>query len=133
MKEIFVPYKIAKKLKEIRFDEPCIFHYYKDNINIDLEDYIERQFIYFEEIDIRNYNNYDVQVSAPTWEQVFTWFREKGLHFSMIRSAENLKYFFRLENKNGELLVDTHDQKWASYEECREQLILKMIEIYKNK
>lgn len=126
MKDIFVPIEIAVKLNEIGFDEPCIFHYYKDEVLIDLTDYVERQYIYFEEIEFSNHNNYDNQISAPTWEQAFKWFREKGYYFHInYFPHSHLPYWFSIEQ------ITISQESYKTYEECREVLVLKMIEIYK--
>jgi hypothetical protein len=98
MKELFVPYDIALGLKEIDFDVPCIAYYRIDEINrtgdirlnysprgkdIDAEtlrycDEYKRHlkarhvcgYIYF----MRRHRFVAV---APTWDQVFEWFRNK--------------------------------------------------------
>lgn len=70
MKNFFVSYDIALKLKELGFNEKCITSYDCEQLNIDnvvLEDYYL----------IMNSKVAEWCVSAPTYQQVIDWFRTK--------------------------------------------------------
>lgn len=109
LKDIFVPYEIAQKLKEIGFDEPCLA-YYDDKL-------IEITYPIF------SFNN-KYEPIAPTYEQVFKWFREKGYHIIIDKVSDRYGYFIRQKERiDGETKTDI-------YEQAREQAILKTIEIY---
>ena len=85
-----VPIEIAKKLKEIGFDEPCLItnHSYDDvekqfitfnedscsNISVDISECVFKRNSDFD--DAHNPCNVEI-ISVPTWEQVFQWFRYK--------------------------------------------------------
>jgi hypothetical protein len=67
MEKEFVPYELARELKQLGFDEPClaVFNDSKQ-FRINLES--------------RNWNDNLVNgdtTSSPTFQQVFRWFREK--------------------------------------------------------
>ena len=141
-----VPIEIAKKLKKIGFNEPCLL----ENVETHSEDY---SFINFEEemcsdvsvmledvIFVRNqflednigiYKDLILKTAIPTWEQVFEWFREKGL-FHSIHISEDLLHrvkFFEAEirDKNADIICIISK---LTYEEARKALINKLIEIY---
>ena len=80
MKHLFVPFILAKKLKESGFNEPCIAGY---------DEYTEEG----EEIELKSIvnefgilsgivpNQLAYTISAPTFQQVTDWLREKhNLH-----------------------------------------------------
>ena len=129
LKDIFVPYEIAQKLKEIGFDKDCIFYYsQKEKIHCLTPNRTEQnRVIDIEEIDNHNANeSEDPFCSAPTYEQVFKWFREKGYHIIIDKVNERFAFFIRQKNR-----IDAETNAYT-YEEAREQSILKTIEIYKN-
>jgi hypothetical protein len=66
LKELFVPYDMAKELKSLNFKEPCFKSYLKDSDNI-LEGVGDK------------YN-----IPAPLFSQVFNWFSKKHQLFSII-------------------------------------------------
>lgn len=127
LKDIFVPYKIAQKLKEIGFDEPCIA-YYDDRYCLYMwHSIMTKKVSVEEELSICNFNEsnpYDNIISAPTYEQVFKWFREKGIDSSLF--TENGYYYYRGSKGDKFLFSGTE----SYYEQAQEQLILKLIEIY---
>ncbi|GIM60058.1 hypothetical protein CAPN008_01080 [Capnocytophaga canis] len=87
LKNIFVSYEIAQKLKEIGFDEPCISYYEKDNPNVRLNEKTQGTI---------KHNGLLIYVSAPTWEQVFDWFRSKNFYFSIIHSYEESESWYNV-------------------------------------
>lgn len=134
MKEQFVTYEIALKLKELGFDEEC-FGYYSEQHDKTKFLCLYQEEDYFDEI----------RLEAPLWQQVIDWLREK--HDIVIEIARQ-KYFDTYANsyayevvckvyKNKELegSVVIRDNKnnhiFYSYEEAREQAILKAIELIK--
>ena len=67
MKKEFVPYELAVKLKELGFNEPCLAYYEVD------EGYnIGYTFCYSD-----RESQPEIGYSAPLYQQVFRWFREK--------------------------------------------------------
>ncbi|WP_404812052.1 hypothetical protein ACIRNY_10975 [Capnocytophaga canimorsus] len=115
LKDIFVSYEIAQKLKEIGFDEPCIGAYdcYCMLHTINSNDKF-------------SLSKNEIFAYAPTWEQVKTWFREKG-YFSTIKINP---YAFYYGSIGMHTTIDLAQED--TYQQAREALILKLIEIYKN-
>jgi hypothetical protein len=71
MNKEFIPYELALSLKQLGFDEPCLFYYYGSN---DLQSLIQ--------IDMPRLVNHNESIlgtcySAPSYSQAFRWFREK--------------------------------------------------------
>jgi hypothetical protein len=62
MKEQFVPYEIALKLKEKGFDEPCLGYF----------DPLYKKLVIWENGSTNSTSNW---VYAPLWQQVSKWFR----------------------------------------------------------
>ena len=148
-----VPIEIAKELKEIGFNEPCLV----ENVETHSEDY---SFINFEEemcsdvsvmledvVFVKNqfledelgiYKHFVLKTAIPTWEQVFEWFREKG--FDSYIGLENLPYpnegiyyYFEISKPNL-YRINQLDLKgeFDDYEEAREALVKALIRTYKN-
>lgn len=122
LKDIFVPYKIAVQLKEIGFDEPCIAYFNSTSI---MPDY---PYMY-----VKDYNKNSTEnknfTTAPTWEQVFKWFREKNYQSNIVF---NFGSFYGFIEDTRKIEAFAADEDYATYEQAREQLVLKLIEIYKD-
>jgi hypothetical protein len=131
MEKEFVPYQQALELKELGFDEPC-FGYFDPLLGdyaIMNSDCINPKPILF------NHNSSSIVVSAPLYQQAFSWFREKyGLYHSI--GLDN-----SLENDvNCDYQIINHSQSiseletdFKSYEEAELECLKKLIEIIKNK
>ena len=132
--EFLVPVEIAKELKEIGFDKPCLFDYRNDNIYLEgsasvgfsldpdntdfvatidgLEEVVNQEGAYW--------------VTIPTYDQVFAWFREKGLYGNIEAGSKyNSIYVFSDSD------LDMGSKIYPTYEEAREELLKKLIKIYK--
>ena len=80
MEKEFVSYKLAVKLKELGFDEPCCGYYDHSIKELDTisSDVCERLC------------KHDTHIKAPTFSQVFRWFREKyNVHMVPSKYDEN--------------------------------------------
>lgn len=71
MKHLFVPYELAKALKELGFDEPCLTAYIPEETEV-LDVFDQEEAGYYSNSELRN-----GVVAAPTHQQVVDWFREK--------------------------------------------------------
>ena len=128
-----VPLEIAKELKEIGFDEPC--NHYVRISNDDIKLKINHSSIGLVILKRNSeYLNDDIAsfVTIPTWEQVFEWFREKGLFYN-IRIVNDLlgevKYFeTEICDNNGDIICIVSR---VTYEEVREALVKELIQTYK--
>ena len=157
--DILVPLDIALELKKIGFrNENCLFKFDRfsgliffnekvdktlDNssIIISIEDF-------FKEMTIDEINNYHFHsdfgllTNVPTWEQALSWFREHNLHSEIWYKIEHYKeeeegeeketpfYSYGILNEKAEPLF--FDNYFWFYEDARKELVLKLIEIYKN-
>lgn len=99
MKKLFVPYEIAKKLKEKGFDENCLGYYRNDS-----------KTIFFSEFEINNdfilKNNY--RFIAPLYQQVVDWLRDKHkLYITIyrVRSYINESHCWCLDYINNEAKI----------------------------
>lgn len=150
MKKQFATYEISKALKELGFDENCFGYYenqdkhlviYYSNLNL-TDKQNKRPSLY--KSDNKNYSLPQWATSAPTWQQVIDWFREKHhIHIEpalvvhtlnyigFIRRVGKKKNVFELMKRNNRGGYDKSNFA-DTYEECRERSILKAIEIIKN-
>ena len=143
-----VPLEIARQLKEIGFNEPCLV----ENVETHSEDYnlidFEEQIPFdthamLENIEfVKNqdlkdefgiYKSFVLRTAIPTWEQVFEWFREKGLFHSICiveDLIEEVKEFeTEIRDNNADIICIIHRD---TYEEAREALVKALIRTYKN-
>ena len=118
-----VPLEIAKELKEIGFDMVCQnWHAYESFVSVN-----------FTYLDRYRKNNYDV-TTIPTYEQVFEWFREKGLEcFIEIDYQSTFEeccyYCYVITNQRGKT-IDCKSY-FDDYNEAREALVIELIKTYK--
>ena len=136
-----VPIEIAKELKEIGFDEPTLFHYYENDFDVTIEtnsyyDEGEAQgylHFYISAFKEENFNRDKKCFSLPAWEQVFEWFRDKGLFHSICITEdliEDVKEFeAEIRDNNADIIYIIHRD---TYEEVREALVKALIRTYKN-
>lgn len=120
---------IAKKLKEIGFKEKCLcyWHEYFHRIECSTDDEDRLCPEYYD------YNTDESTTSLPTWEQIFEWFREKGMFHSICivdDLLEDVKYFeAEIRDNNGDIICILSR---VTYEEAREALVKALIRTYKN-
>lgn len=117
----FVPYQESLELKKLGFDKPC-FGYYDNQIK-------ELDTISSEVCE--RLCKHDTHIKAPTFSQVFRWFREKLNLHSGIYPYYN-EYEFQI--KDFRLPTNTPiNGGIMSYEEAELDCLKKLIEIIKNK
>ena len=139
--EFLVPVKIAKELKKIGFDSPCLFIYRNGGIFLEGTasvgfsiDPNEADFVAtIEQLwEVSNQEGAD-WVTVPTYEQVFAWFRHKGLFHSIILTKDFIEndIFFCCEIRNADTDIVTMFSS-NTYEEAKIELLKRLIEIYRN-
>ena len=135
MKNEFIPYEQALELKELGFDESCIFSY------------TPHKFLYnnLSKIQVHGSDSIDLQrntsfVSAPPYQQAFRWFREKHNLLGNVYSNASGWLWEIHDNIGG-----THrfGSKWSgdceesgmftSFEKAELECLKKLIEIVKKK
>ena len=140
MEKQFVTHEIALKLKELGFDEECINEYWFTCKKLRFSFESIKNIYHYER---SNSDNNDISlISAPLWQQVIDWFRDKHHTNIEINRFPNIsKWGFvvtdmtiipkqqtRKENINMSLKV-ADVRRFDEYFECREQAILKAIEL----
>ena len=118
MKDNFVPYKIAVRLKELRFDEPCMA------ASIFRPDG-EEVFKILLTPSKPNYNKWDLYY--PLLQQVKKWFLKKhGVHTTIDwEFYDGFHYFFKYTFPNG--TYGQSDEYYDTMDEAEIQLIEKII------
>ena len=137
----FVTYEFALKLKKLGFDEECLGDYYI--IPNDKTPNPNGEFLGLKYEDVSSYTKL---VSAPLWQQVIDWFREKhNIHISIypkmdvncidytakIYQYSEDSYFGEGDDEEyfpGGLKM-IFEERLETYEDAREQVILKAIEL----
>jgi hypothetical protein len=124
MEKEFVPYELALKLKELGFDEPCLGYY--DNQRKEL-DTISSEVC-------ERLCKYDTHIKAPTFSQVFKFFRDNYRLSVLIHDC--------LDDYIGEIVEWTltddkiiHEvpNRIETYEETELKSLEKLIEIVESK
>jgi hypothetical protein len=95
MDNLFVPYEIALKLKELGFDEPCFGFYHICNTE-ELKDIYEKDFFFHEKSG--NFNSNCPQIGVPLYQQAFKFFREKYKLYQYIKQYYGERFYFTIED-----------------------------------
>ena len=138
-----VPVEIAKQLKEIGFDKPCMFSYSEGiGVTACLRSGAGDE-PYFSDFVVGGNSPGSPYVDLPAWGQVFEWFREKGLH-SYVRmkdtSRNEIDEFYKKEQSWEYMIYLNFDDivfyskeyyEFSTYEKAMESLVEDLIECYK--
>ena len=108
--EDFVPFEIAKKLKEKGFEDNCIGYYdYAGKFHYNYESAISNKEIYFCHSKYDNIWHRDL-VDAPTISQVLKWLRkEKKLHIVSPFYEDKGFYYYVQRIGNAARIVSSFD------------------------
>ena len=119
-----VSFEIAKQLKEIGFKEKCLCywheHFHRIECSTDDEDRLCPEYY--------DYNTDESTTSLPTWEQVFEWFREKGLYSFLRVNIPDLSVSYFIYDKDG--YIEEHGHR-STYEDAKNDCVKELIKIYK--
>jgi hypothetical protein len=125
MNKEFIPYEQALELKELGFDEECVFKYS-----------IHRYYGIIYEITngCTNKGLYKGSCTAPLYQQAFRWFREKeGYHIDLFVDDDKT-FGFCITYFTYTARVDKPIQRgFKTYEEAELACLKKLIEIVKSK
>jgi len=130
MDKEFIPQEQALALKELGFNEPCFGFYIGDIIRLTL----------YTDCGWKNstipYDTQEELLTAPLYQQVFRWFREKyGYFTSPTESDDDIskKYDWLISKNLGESKMFIQFIGYRdSYEEAELECLKKLIEIVKN-
>ena len=122
MKNVFVSYEVALELKQLGFDEPCIAFYNGRFLDFKIWNDDGRE---ASQINV----NMDVGQcpNAPTFSQVFRWFREKYKLPSWVYTSDNEKFYYGIL-RDTRFLIDGN-KPYETYEEAEWACLLKLIEV----
>jgi hypothetical protein len=118
MKEQFVPYELALKLKELGFDEECLGSFTIKDCSLQIDDMYSLPSI----------------VKAPLWQQAFDWFRKRysknswiGDHYSS-STPGYFEYTYHISIMQGGIIKSG---RYKTYQEARQACLEKLIELCK--
>lgn len=128
MKEPFVTYEIASKLKNLGFDNILCFGYYTNK-----GEYLDTSKKYHKQQSIDDLQD---KCLAPLWQQVIDWIREKyniSLEIFTLSYHNSIQYCFNIKKLEYTTITVLYKGNvyYPSYYEAREQGILKAIELCK--
>jgi hypothetical protein len=145
MEKEFIPYKQSLELKELGFDELCMYAWcitvehrveYDGKMSLKTDGNPFGQFYKGKSFNGNyNPNKNKIQCSAPTYSQAFRWFREKYNLASHIATYwqhdwNNYSYqYYFTEDK----IVWNGIEHYKTYEEAETACLKKLIEIVKEK
>ena len=136
MNKEFVPYGLALRLGSLGFDEPCFGYYVEGElrgVNLGIEQ-LGGMKPYYQRFGFHTLSNHDIDnpkkivVTAPTWQQAFRWFREKG-YLSYIEVFSDGKYDYTNVSNHFSVEVDYNDGPFDTYEEAETACLERLIEI----
>ena len=122
MSREFVPYDIALAMKELGFDEPCIFYYAPDAITISKPT-----------TGVCSSDRYGI-IASPLYQQAFRWFREKYNLFILMQvgqhNGEHQTFYFNVFKYGVNLYKSKHRSATGTYtyEEAEHEALRKLIE-----
>lgn len=124
MKEQFVTYEIALKLKELGFDSPCLAYFNGDG------EICQTSWDILESNEKLNYvmGNKSDLILCPIWQQVFDFLHNK--HIYVCISKQEYGWHTSIKRKGK---MTKYDNWLEPFIEVRKQIILKAIKLkYKN-
>jgi hypothetical protein len=115
MKKEFIPYELALRMKRLGFDEPCCGYYDHTIKELDTisSDVCERLC------------KHDTHIKAPTYSQVFRWFRGKYNIHIRIEKFDETKWWANWGSWTSEF--------YDSYEEAELHCLEKLMDIVEQK
>ena len=120
MEKEFIPYEQALALKELGFDESCMYVFDKQRNNLMCPIY-----------GLFENDEPDRFLNAPLYQQAFRWFREKyGMKFHIRQDIWNHWCSVTMILKDDEY---TDIEDYETYEEAELECLKKLIEIVKKK
>lgn len=124
MEDLFVPYELALELKKLGFDEPCLAYWDNEKVFELNPEYL------------RSSQMDSTWVTAPLYQQVFRWFREKYILQCNIvwnKFYSNTPYQWEVRKQwIDELMIPYgYGGMTTTYEETELACLKKLIEIVK--
>jgi hypothetical protein len=125
MEKELIPYEQALDLKELGFDEECLAFY-----NSTFQTPNELLYPQYGG-EVGNWNVENHLISAPLYQQAFSWFRKNRLRFCITARKFEKDYLYKVNILNFTEYND--DYEYLTYEEAELACLMKLIQIIKNK
>jgi len=123
MQKEIVLYPESFELKQLGFDEVCIYHYKKN----DEGEHTSHPTFEMTAPFGKNHNTLDSRVSAPTYSQSFRWFREKHGLCIVIKPIDDKKLDLGYNLLKNGLIMNAH----LTYEGAELACLRNLIKIVK--
>lgn len=127
---------IAKKLKKIGYNEANYFELNEESkVVIEIDTMEDSSIIDVTDLIVYK-NEYWHNASVPTWTEVLEWFRKKGYHstlhtYSVMQdNIEQFRFYYEINSRH-DYIADP-EEYYETYEDAREEMVEKLIEIYTN-
>lgn len=144
MKKEFIPYEQALVLKELGFDEPCLYCYfpnpnYKMGEKFDLIETIRMLPNQIKSIgELIKDGSFENTVLAPLYQQTFRFFRENHnltseVSIEQYRRKTDKKWMFSITYLNEDAMYEHSKTTFETYEEAELECLKKLIKLIKNK
>lgn len=132
MKEQFVTYEIAKRLKHLGFDDNC-FGYFTNNFINELKSSNQIYNHVFQSCKNSAFPNiYNHHIASPLWQQAEDWLRKlHNIHIEIYFNHSGCGFI--LTKTNGTTIYEITDDRFYEYEKIKEVSVLKAIQIIENR
>jgi hypothetical protein len=124
MKDLFVPYNIAKRLQDLGFNEPCICGY-------DPDGRLRSKLTHSNDGSSIDWDKFDSHIPAPLWQQVTKWLRDTkkinifvgfrpnvkkwdAFPYDMNMSGKEYSKFYTLEKHMKREVFETYEEAFES-------------------
>ena len=130
MEKEFVPYKLAVKLKELGFDEPCFGHYDLNGLQVITHHWYPQN--KNSSFPLPHTTN-NPKISAPIFSQAFRWFRDKKLSDGSVcrhgKADGSYSYRWDILFEYGVYEERHFKMDYETYEEAELACLTKLIEL----
>lgn len=140
IEKAFVPKNIAIELRDLGFDEFCLFYYEHNKpaprFGLESRDIKNKSHFRIMTINahqILKFKSNKFDIAAPSYQQIFAWFRGKGLFHSITIEEDfiekDISFSCEIRDAKGDIItLFSRD----TYEKAEKDLLERLINIYKN-
>ena len=131
---LFVPYEIAKSLKDKGFDVPCFAKYFEMDKNSDVKELVSNNpnhlYNFNEMLMDENDPNSNIMISAPIYDSVIDWFQSKNIFIeTQLDQTSGVKFSYEITSIiDNEFKRSTNIESWSLYYDKHKALDQAIIE-----
>jgi len=116
MEDQFVNFDIALALKELGFDEPCMMCFIDEQYKYqhDLHFSSDMGSGALDRYTFKKNSDFSYSTSAPLWQQVIDWLRDKKNMLLFVKMDDNSKYFCEIQSVTGR--SQFHSPHWSEFD-----------------